>query len=172
MISQVSALVIALQAVSPGLAKDRLNSISTDMVDVIDAAYNDNSIKSVLKRDDAISLLAAVAVHESGLRESVETCKVSGDMGRSIGLTQVMSGFAWGGYTRKEICTSRKLQLKLGLQVLDTCWLKTPDAERSLRCYASGDHRIKSLAARSEFLLFKRLSKIFHEEIKKSDETA
>lgn len=171
MLNQVTALIIALQATTINVSKERLSSISTDMVAVVDSAYADSTIKSSLPKEDALALLGAVAVHESGLRESVEACKIAGDAGKSVGLTQVMQGFAWDGFSRKEICASRSLQLKLGLRVLDMCWAKKPDPEKTLRCYASGDYRIKSWAALSEFALFKKISKIMKENFKNTGES-
>ena len=106
---------------------------------------------------DAVAMVAAVATHESGLRVSVEKCHQNGDGGLSIGLGQVMQGPAWGGHTRKEICSSRKLQLKLALRVLDLCWSKTPNHEATFRCYAAGDAKKFSYSARNQFALYTKI---------------
>lgn len=171
MTNLVASLIVALHAIAPKVSKERIALISEDMVEVVREAYSSSDMKSSMPKDVAVPILAAIAVHESGLLESVENCKISGDAGKSIGLTQVMKGPSWGGFSKKEICSSRKLQLRLGLKALDVCWEKTPDAAAALRCYASGSAKTYSWAARSELAIYKNARKIMEEEMKKYAES-
>lgn len=169
MTNLVASLILALHTIAPNVSKDRIAVLSEDMVEVVQGVFDDTQMKSTMKFDVAVSMLAAVALHESGLRESVENCKISGDAGKSVGLTQIMSGPSWDGFSKKEICSSRKLQLRLGLKALDTCWSKTPNPAASLRCYASGDPKKDSWAARDELSIYKKISEIIAADLKKKD---
>ena len=151
------ALMLALQSALPGVGQDRLRVVSEDMVSVVNNEFTNGELKSNIKQEDALTMLAAVAVGESALRRDVEDCKVTGDGGRSVGLGQVMRGPNWKGYKRSEICGNRKLQLKLALHVLDACWQRSPDATSAFRCYTSGDPRKSSYVARHEFSTYKRM---------------
>lgn len=151
------ALMLALQSALPDVSQDRLRVVSVDMVSVVNDEFSKGSLRSSIAKEDALPMLAAVAVGESALRRDIEDCKVAGDGGRSVGLGQVMRGPNWKGYTRKEICGDRKLQLKLALHVLDACWQRSPEATSAFRCYTSGDPRKSSYAARHEFTTYKRV---------------
>lgn len=156
------ALMLSLQVVSRGDVKqDRLRVVSEDIVSVVEQEVSGNSLKSGMKIEDAIPLLAAVALGESNLRRDIETCKVTGDGGRSVGLGQVMRGPNWQGHTRTQICSNRKLQLKLALHVLDVCRLRSKDSPSVLKCYTSGDPSKNSFAARHEYALYNRLRKSY-----------
>jgi len=152
-----TALTLVLHIAVPGLSKERLDSVVKDMVIVVDEEFDGKGLKSNIQKQDALAMLAAAATNESGLWESVENCKIVGDAGKSIGLTQLMSGPSWEGHSRKEICGNRKLQFKLALHVFDRCWEKSPHADAAFRCYTSGDHKKYSNAARNEHALYKRL---------------
>lgn len=151
------ALMLALQTALPGISQDRLRVVSEDMVSVVNNEFSNGSIRSDISQEVALPMLAAVAVGESALRRDIENCKVSGDGGKSVGLGQVMRGPNWKGYTRKEICGNRKIQLKLALHVLDACWQRTPEATSTFRCYTSGDPSKNSYAARHEYSTYKRV---------------
>ena len=151
------ALMLALQTALPGISQDRLRVVSEDMVSVVNNEFSNGSIRSDISQEVALPMLAAVAVGESALRRDIENCKVSGDGGKSVGLGQVMRGPNWKGYTRKEICGNRKIQLKLALHVLDACWQRSPEATSTFRCYTSGDPRKSSYAANHEFATYKRV---------------
>lgn len=153
------ALMTVLHVVLPNIGQERLKVVTEDMIAVVEEEYGGKDMKSSISKSDALAILAAVAVHESGLQESVENCTRSGDGGKSVGLGQVMRGQNWEGHTRKEICSDRKLQLKLALHVIDKCWQRTPRADASLRCYTSGDAGVHSHAANSEIKLFNRMRK-------------
>ena len=168
MTNLVASLIVALHTVAPNVSKDRIAVLSEDMVEVVQGVFDDSQMKSSMTMDVAVPMLAAVALHESGLRESVENCKISGDAGKSVGLTQLMNGPSWAGFSRKEICNDRKLQFRLGLKALDTCWSKTPNAPAALRCYASGDATKNSWAAKDELALYKRISANIADELKKN----
>ena len=151
-----TALILVLQQAVPAVAQDRINAVTEDMINVVDHDYNNHVLKSDMSTKDALALLTGVIVIESGLRLDVETCKANGDGGRSIGLGQVMSGPNWEGHSRKDICANRKLQLRLALHVLDTCWSKTPAPDAALRCYAAGDASRYSSTARRELEVYKK----------------
>jgi hypothetical protein len=153
------ALMLALQTALPGVSQDRLRVVSEDMVSVVNDEYAASRIKGTLPQENALPMLAAVAVGESGLRRDIESCKVTGDGGKSVGLGQVMRGPNWQGYSRKEICGNRKLQLRLALHVLDACWTRAPDASSTFKCYTSGNPNKASYAARHEHWTYKRVHK-------------
>lgn len=152
-----TALVLALQPMLPYISRARLRDVSEDMIAVVDEEFEKKNVAGSVDKKDALAALAAVAVHESGLRLDVEKCKVAGDAGRSIGLGQIMLGPNWGGHTKKEICGSRKLQLQLSLRTLARCWAQSPRMDAGFRCYASGDAFRYSHAAKSELNIFKKL---------------
>jgi hypothetical protein len=152
------ALMFALQvSLTNNVSQDRLRVVSQDMVSVVEEEFSKGSLRSTLTQADALSMLAAVAVGESSLRSDIENCKTTGDGGRSVGLGQVMRGPNWKGHSRSEICTSRRLQLRLALHVLDACWQRTPKADASFRCYTAGDPNKNSYAARHEYKTFKKV---------------
>jgi hypothetical protein len=152
------ALMFALQvSLTNNVSQDRLRVVSQDMVSVVEEEFSKGSLRSTLTQADALSMLAAVAVGESSLRSDIENCKTTGDGGRSVGLGQVMRGPNWKGHSRSEICTSRRLQLRLALHVLDACWQRTPKADASFRCYTAGDPNKNSYAASHEYKTFKKV---------------
>ena len=168
MTNLATALILALQTMVPNISKERLKAVTEDMVSVVDEEFDGKDMKSTLTKHDALAMLAAVATHESGLRESVENCKFAGDAGKSVGLTQLMQGPNWEGRSRKDICGNRKIQFKLALHVLDRCWQSRPKEGAVFRCYASGDHRIDSWAARDEHAMYKKLRAAISAELAKS----
>jgi hypothetical protein len=152
------ALMLALQvSLTNNVSQDRLRVVSQDMVSVVDEEFSNGTLKSAITQEDALSMLAAVAVGESSLRSDIENCKTTGDGGRSVGLGQVMRGPNWKGHSRNEICTSRRLQLRLALHVLDACWQRTARPDASFRCYTAGDPNKNSYAAKHEYMTFKRV---------------
>ena len=154
------ALMTALQMTVTEVNQDRLKIISQDMISVVEQEFSNNTLKSSISKEEALHILAAVAVGESNLRTDIETCKVTGDGGRSVGLGQVMRGPNWKGMTRKQICNDRQMQLRLSLHVVDVCWQKTPSANAALRCYTSGNPYKDSYAARHELALYRKISKV------------
>lgn len=169
MTNLATALIFVLQTMVPNISKDRLKAVTDDMVTVVDEEFDGKEMKSTLSKHDALAMLAAVAAHESGLRESVENCKFAGDAGKSVGLTQLMQGPNWEGRSRKEICGNRKMQYKLALHVLDRCWQSKPTTAAVFRCYAAGDHKIDSWAARNEHSMYKKLRAAVASELAKSE---
>ena len=79
--------------------------------------------------DDAITLVV-VANSESSFRKDIETCEVTGDNGRAIGLTQ-LHWYHWGRYTKDEICGNTKLQMAIALRALGE--KSVGDSERMAR---------------------------------------
>lgn len=153
------ALMIALQTTVPHVSTDRLKVVSQDMVSVVNEEFANKTLKSNISEEEALHMLAAVAVGESALRRDIETCKVSGDGGKSVGLGQVMRGPNWKGLTRSQICQNRQVQLRLSLHVIDLCWLRNPSADATFRCYTSGDPSKESYAARNELSLYKKIKR-------------
>ena len=151
------ALVLALQAAIPGTSQDRLKVVSEDMVSVVSEEFRNATLKSGIKESDALAMLAAVAVGESNLRNDIENCKTTGDGGKSVGLGQVMRGPNWKGYTRKQICDSRRIQFKLALHVIDVCWTRNSVPSAVFRCYTSGDPTKNTYAARHEHSLYQTI---------------
>lgn len=159
------ALLLALQSSLTNLSQDRLSVISEDMVSVVDREFSLQKMKSSISQDQALPILAAVATVESGLRHDIERCKTTGDGGRSVGLGQVMRGPNWLGFTKKEICGSRYLQLKLALHVIDECWYRSPHADAALRCYTSGNPDKNSYIARKEHETYLAIERKIHRSI-------
>lgn len=153
------ALMIALQTTVPHVSPDRLKVVSQDMVSVVNEEFANKTLKSSISEEEALHMLAAVAVGESALRHDIETCKVSGDGGKSVGLGQVMRGPNWKGHTRSQICQSRQVQLRLSLHVIDLCWSRNPSADAAFRCYTSGNPAKTSYAARNELDLYRRIKR-------------
>jgi hypothetical protein len=160
------ALMLALQASLPGIKQDRLRVVSEDMVSVVNKEFSSGKLRSGLTQSDALHMLAAVAVGESALRNDIESCKISGDGGKSVGLGQVMRGPNWQGHTRKEICGDRKLQLKLALHVLDECWFRSPSVRSSFMCYTTGNPEKNSYAAQHEYSVYRRVSSSIRSHLK------
>lgn len=93
-------------------------------------------------------LLSALAVHESGLRESVRTCAVKGDGGLSLGLFQLHAAWAWGGFSPRAVCDDDRLQAHLALRVLHAHARRGVTSLPGLfRAYASGNAGQPSRAA-------------------------
>jgi hypothetical protein len=159
MTNLATALILVMAQSAPSIGQDRLKVVTEDIVAVVDDEMNNGGLKSKIARADAISMLAAAVTAESGVREDVETCKVSGDGGKSVGLGQVMRGANWEGHSKKEICNDRKLQLKLALHVIDRCWVRTPRGDAAFRCYTSGDASKNSYVAMREYNLYRKYHK-------------
>lgn len=155
----------ALQMTVTGVNQDRLKIISQDMISVVEQEFTSSTLRSGISKEEAVHVLAAVAVGESNLRPDIETCKVTGDGGRSVGLGQVMRGPNWKGMTRSQICNNRQAQLRLSLHVIDMCWEKNANANAALRCYTSGNPYKDSYAARHELALYRKISRIVSRNI-------
>lgn len=154
------ALMMSLQLSLPGnVSQDRLRVVSEDMVSVVNEEFEKKNIRSSMTESEALNMLAAATVGESNLRTDIENCKVTGDGGRSVGLGQVMNGPNWKGYSRRQICGNRKIQLKLSLHVLDACWSRSPQPDAVFRCYTTGNPTKQSYAAKTEYSFYKRIKK-------------
>jgi len=155
MTNLVATLALVLQALVPTVAANRVNTIASDMAEVVEA---DASNETRLDSRTSLAMLAAAAVGETGLRESAEACKATGDGGKSVGLGQVMKGPNWEGHTRKQICSDRKLQLKLALHVIKRCAIMTTSNKAVFQCYTSGNAATKSYAADGEYSIFRNIT--------------
>lgn len=153
----VTALALVLQAVLPRMDGGRLEDIAQDVVEVVEEEVSQGNVR--LATSLGVNLLSTVAITESGLKESVEDCTDKGDGGRSIGLGQVMGTKNWEGHTKAEICSNRKLQLRLALHVLDRCWSHTVNTDATFRCYTSGDSAVPSAVANRDIALYARIKR-------------
>lgn len=158
----VTALSLALQIMAPSVEPWRADEIAHDMVTIVQEESQNGLHFDELT---AATILGAAAVNETKLHKDAETCKTAGDGGRSIGLGQVMRGQNWQGHTKKEICSNRKLQLKLALHVMNKCWARTPRPDAAFRCYTAGNAAIDSDAAKRGNRTYLTINKIVKEEI-------
>jgi len=168
MTNLVATLSLMLQALEPSVAADRADAIASDMAEVVEAEkINDTGLDTVT----SLAMMAGAVVVESGLMESIEKCKASGDGGKSIGLGQVMRGTNWEGHTKKEICSDRKLQLKLSLHVLQRCVETKPATDAVFRCYTSGSPNVGSYTARREHKAFMKVKTALVEAVRSGTQT-
>lgn len=167
MINLTMILTLAMHMAAPTVSKERVEEVAKDITIAVEEEFKAGSIKHSITQSTAIELLGAIAVNESGLWKSVETCKIMGDGGKSIGLTQLMFGPSWEGHSKKEICNSRKLQFKLALHVIDRCLSKTSSLDSVFNCYTSGDPKRDTWAAKKERALFKKIKTIVDLELER-----
>ena len=170
MTNLTAALVLVLHASLPKIDQSRLTVVTDDMTAVVEDESSNGLLKSTIKNDEALAMLTAAVLNESGFSADVENCKINGDGGRSVGLGQVMKGQNWEGHSRKKICSDRKLQLRLALHVIDKCWSRTPRPDAAFRCYTSGDASKDSKSARREYktyLKYKNVIDKFRDEEKR-----
>lgn len=121
------SLILSLLKIQPNqadmCANPRACRIAQDIITTVDAASR-LPFDGDAAKEAADVLLLSVAFHESGLRESVENCsyceqnKLACDGGRSMSMFQLMTGRAWMGHTKDEICTDNRLATKLALRWL------------------------------------------------------
>lgn len=160
MTSLTTALVLVLHASLPKIDEERLRAVTDDMIAVVEDESKNSLFKSNIKSDEALAMLTAAVLNESGFSADVENCKINGDGGKSIGLGQVMRGQNWEGHSRKNICSDRKLQLRLALHVIDKCWSRTPRPDAAFRCYTSGDAAKDSKTARREYNSYRKFKNV------------
>jgi hypothetical protein len=142
-------------------AQVRYESIAEDISAVAMDESEAPLFKGPAAREATAVLLSAVAWHESGFRKDVDICKgvrSKGDMGRSVGLLQVIKGRNYEGHSALEICEDRRLAIRLGLHVLrraqETChggprvWLQS---------YAAGGCSVHSSSSRDACAAFERV---------------
>jgi hypothetical protein len=151
--SVVNALLTVLAGISSvqDVNPERLRAVSEDIVTVVEGEMKLGNLKSKIETDDAIAMLAGAVTNESAFNDAYETCRLTGDGGRSLGLGQVIHPWGWKRHSKEEICNNRKLQLALALYNIDECWSTTPDAAASFRCYTTGSAKRDSGAARREY---------------------
>ncbi len=160
MTNLTAALVLVLHTSLPKIDQDRLRDVTDDMIAVVEDESSNGLFKSKIKNDEAIAMLTAAVLNESGFSADVENCKINGDGGKSIGLGQVMRGQNWEGNSRKKICSDRKLQLRLALHVIDKCWARTPRPDAAFRCYTSGDSAKDSKSAKREYSSYRKFKSV------------
>ena len=103
---------------------DRLAQIAGDIWGVVESS-EDNLFDGEAGREMSALLLAATAAQETGLDRQYQTCEgcpIGGrrcDGGRSVTLYQLHQGaFAWGPYTRDELCGNNALATERAYHVL------------------------------------------------------
>jgi hypothetical protein len=144
-------------------AERRYEELAADIAEV---AFDENEpplFDGPAGREATALLLTAVAWHESGFRKDVETCHgplAKGDDGRSIGLFQIMRGSNRQGYSAKQICSDRKLQVRLGLHVLRRAKERCGGAPIVwLQAYGAGRCHLAHRSARNKCAAFERIGK-------------
>ena len=158
MFSLAIVLSIAIKNSLPSISFTRSILVSQDITAVVYREFEEKNIKNIESPNTAVALLSGVVIGESGRRGDIEDCSVTGDRGRSIGLGQVMKGPNWLGHSRKEICGSRQLQLKLALRVLDFCSRGAHEQASVFRCYTSGNSKKDSYIARHENSIYESVN--------------
>ncbi len=103
MISAALVLLALLDA-RPSLEADRANILSRDIAAEVDTL------------DEARAVIATIET-ESGMRESVQSCRVTGDHGKAISMGQIHR-FWWEGHSRREICADNRLAMRLTIGAL------------------------------------------------------
>ncbi len=97
-------VAIVIATAHPNIAPARAQHLAEDI-----AAETETS--------EEVNALVATMEVESGMREEVETCAITGDHGRAISLYQMHRQW-WEGHTRREVCTSNRLATRLALHTL------------------------------------------------------
>ena len=119
--SLFDVVVAAIVSIGPRLSGEQIDRYATDIAYV---ANND--------LDLALALVVAQDA-ESAWRESVETCKVTGDGGRAISSFQLHRHW-WGEFTRTEICASNVVAAARAARAL-TVLARRGGFENALRLY-------------------------------------
>lgn len=158
-------LVLTLQTMLPSVDPSRVDAVTQDIAAVVQEEISNETLTSSIEKTQALAMLTAAVFVESGFKKSIEKCEVTGDGGKSVGLGQVMVGQNWKGYSKKEICKDRKLQLRLALHVIDKCWVRTPRPAAAFRCYAAGDAAVNSTTAENELVAYAKFKKIIDLQI-------
>lgn len=107
-------------------------------------------------RQRAALALVAIAYHESGFRADVSDCRRVGYAEPSITAFQLHGPWAWGGYSKRELCRSPRLAAERALAVL-AHHAKRCGTARAFQGYASGDCSRGSGAARRQEAIWRRL---------------
>jgi len=144
-------------------AERRYEDLAADIAEV---AFDENEaplFDGPAGREATALLLTAVAWHESGFRKDVEICEgpiAKGDEGRSIGLFQIMRGANRQGYSAKQICSDRKLQVRLGLHVLRRAKERCGGSPLIwLQAYGAGRCHLPHSSARNKCAAFERIGR-------------
>lgn len=126
----IPIIALAIQSSAPATPPDRARRYAEDYASVSETM------------DEAMALVSTARV-EGVFDPDVETCKRTGDHGRSISEFQLRR-FWWDGHTRAEICASNRLASLLALRALRSLGLERAPAEafrRYVGCRA-GDRRV------------------------------
>ncbi len=151
----------------------RLTSIAQDISEA--AAARHGEMFKGASADVALGMMmVAIAHHESGFLASVDTCTRRGDTGRSISLFQILHGPNWERHSAQEICTDRKLAVRLALNVLarpvalETNRVKKANKgdararfspQQILNAYVSGSPGYSTAAAKDMCAVWERLAR-------------
>jgi hypothetical protein len=112
----IAAFMAYLIPVHSAQGQARYEAIAADIVAVAEAEPIDNDpLRTSL-------LLAAIAYRESQFRHDVETCKVTGDGGKALGL--------WQTHSSDAVCRNRaeaaRVALRMVRRSLDVCQRLSP----------------------------------------------
>lgn len=144
MIPYVAQVLAAILYVSPALSEDTARRYAEDYASV------------AADLDEAFALVATARV-EGTFDPDVETCRRTGDHGRSVSMFQLRH-FWRVGFTRAEVCKSNRLAAWLALGVLRYHGFdRSP--ERAFRRYVGckpADER-----ATSRVTIYRRLRRLF-----------
>jgi hypothetical protein len=171
--STLSTIALAgiLSLVHPTAQRDinRLSTVAADIALAVDMAPS-LPFSGPAAREATALALVAIAGHESGFQARYATCASTGDRlahhgpaeGRSISLWQLMRGWAWGEYSRAEICPetptdSRPLAAWLALRVLRLHGARCRRVQSWFNGYAAGDCSVRSAAATRQCASWERL---------------
>jgi hypothetical protein len=100
--------------------------------------------------------LVAIAFHESSFRAEVSDCRIVGFAEPSITAFQLNGRWAWGPYTKRQLCRSPRLAAERALYVLSAQAQRCGSLERAFMGYASGNCARNTKAGRELVALWKR----------------
>jgi hypothetical protein len=144
-----SIILTAILTLAPTLPREQAERYAED---IESAAANDDGELDV----ELGMALVVTQDAESTWRESVESCRITGDDGRAVGAFQIHKHW-WNGHTRAEICASNRLSAALAARSLRTLRTRTGgNMARAMRSYigcAATDIRVVRRVRRHEQLM-------------------
>lgn len=155
MLSRLISIIFILAALHGHKDEERLKQVATDIWETSETIQPFCGPKA---REATALALVSIAEHESGWHPKVQNCTY-GQKDPAISLFALNGPVAFGGYSKKEICSNNKLATKLSaksLMLFKGCWTSAC----LFRGYASGNAATKSKAADEiEYIFQIRLKK-------------
>lgn len=140
----VSAMIVRL---SPAIAPELRDRYAADIVAAV--ADSDRPV-------ELAAALVATQSAESDWRESVETCRITGDGGAAISAFQMHAHWL-GTSTRKEVCSSNAVAASLAARALTTLHKRAGSWRKAFRlyvgCSTEGDVRLRNRGKHFETLV-------------------